>query len=213
MAVPLGLLAAIYLPSTHRPRVRKIVKPVLETLAGVPTIVFGYFALTFFTPDILRGVGIGVNQFNALSAGIVMGFLVLPTIASVAEDAMSAVPGALREGAFGMGATKLQVSTRIVFPAALSGIVAALILGASRAVGETVIVLIAGGQRANLSANPEESYQSMAAFIAATSRGDIPTGSIEFETIFVVGMTLFVLTLLLNVVSIRLVNRYRQVYE
>jgi phosphate transport system permease protein len=214
VAVPLGLLAAIYLAEYAQPRVRKVVKPVLETLAGVPTIVFGFFALTFFTPDILRdGLGLGVNQFNALSAGIIMGFLVLPTIASVAEDAMSAVPQALREGAFGMGATKLQVSTRIVFPAALSGIVAALILGASRAVGETVIVLIAGGQRANLSTNPEESYQSMAAFIAATSRGDIPTGSIEFETIFVVGMTLFVLTLILNVVSVRLVNRYRQVYE
>ena len=193
---------------------RKTVKPVLETLAGVPTIVFGYFALTFFTPEILRDVlNIQVNQFNALAAGIIMGFLVLPTIASVAEDAMSAVPAALREGAFGMGATKLQVSLRIVFPAALSGIVAALILGASRAVGETVIVLIAGGQTANLSVNPQESYQSMAAFIAATSRGDIPTGSIEYETIFVVGFTLFVLTLLLNVVSIRLVNRFRQVYE
>src|SRR5688572_21456570 len=213
-AVPIGLGSAIYLAEYAPPRVRKTVKPVLETLAGVPTIVFGYFALTFFTPEILRGVlNVQVNQFNALAAGIIMGFLVLPTIASVAEDAMSAVPAALREGAFGMGATKLQVSTRIVFPAALSGIVAALILGASRAVGETVIVLIAGGQTANLSVNPEESYQSMAAFIAATSRGDIPTGSIEFETIFVVGMTLFVLTLILNVVSIRLVNRYRQVYE
>jgi phosphate transport system permease protein len=214
VAVPLGLLSAIYLAEYAPPRVRKTVKPVLETLAGVPTIVFGYFALTFFTPEILRNVlSIQVNQFNALAAGIIMGFLVLPTIASVAEDAMSAVPAALREGAFGMGATKLQVSLRIVFPAALSGIVAALILGASRAVGETVIVLIAGGQTANLSVNPQESYQSMAAFIAATSRGDIPTGSIEFETIFVVGFTLFVLTLLLNVISIRLVNRFRQVYE
>jgi phosphate transport system permease protein len=214
VAVPLGLLSAIYLSEYAPSRVRKTVKPVLETLAGVPTIVFGYFALTFFTPEILRGVlNVQVNQFNALAAGIIMGFLVLPTIASVAEDAMSAVPAALREGAFGMGATKLQVSLRIVFPAALSGIVAALILGASRAVGETVIVLIAGGQTANLSVNPQESYQSMAAFIAATSRGDIPTGSIEFETIFVVGFTLFVLTLLLNVISIRLVNRFRQVYE
>jgi phosphate transport system permease protein len=214
VAVPLGLLSAIYLAEYARPRVRKTVKPVLETLAGVPTIVFGYFALTFFTPEVLRNVlHVQVNQFNALAAGIIMGFLVLPTIASVAEDAMSAVPAALREGAFGMGATKLQVSTRIVFPAALSGIVAALILGGSRAVGETVIVLIAGGQTANLSLNPQESYQSMAAFIAATSRGDIPTGSIEYETIFVVGFTLFVLTLLLNVVSIRLVNRFRQVYE
>jgi phosphate transport system permease protein len=214
VAVPLGLLSAVYLSEYARPRVRRTVKPVLELLAGVPTIVFGYFALTFFTPEILRGVlNVQVNQFNALAAGIIMGLLVLPTIASVAEDAMSAVPQSLREGAFGMGANKLQVSTRVVFPAALSGIVAALILGGSRAVGETVIVLIAGGQTANLSLNPTESYQSMAAFIAATARGDIPTGSIEYETIFVVGFTLFVATLVLNMLSIRLVERYRQVYE
>jgi phosphate transport system permease protein len=213
VAVPLGLLCAIYLAEYAPTRVRKIVKPVLEVLAGVPTIVFGYFALTYFTPEILRGIGIGVGQFNALSAGIILGILVLPTIASVAEDAMTAVPQSLREGAFGLGASKLQTSLRIVFPAALSGIVAALILGASRAVGETVIILIAGGQRANLSINPTESYQSMAAFIAATSRGDISTGSIEYETIFVVGFTLFLLTLILNLVSIRLVRKYRQVYE
>jgi phosphate transport system permease protein len=214
VAVPLGLLAAIYLSEYAPLRVRRIVKPVLEVLAGVPTIVFGYFALTYFTPEVLRGVfGLGVGQFNALSAGIIMGLLVLPTIASVAEDAMSAVPASLREGAFGLGASKLQVSLRVVFPAALSGIVAALVLGASRAVGETVIVLVAGGQTANLGVNPQESFQSMAAFIAATARGDIPTGSLEYKTIFAVGFTLFVFTLLLNMVSIRLVRRYRQVYE
>jgi len=213
VAVPLGLLCAIYLAEYARPRVRRVIKPILETLAGVPTIVFAYFALTFFTPEVVRGLGIQVNQFNALSAGIILGLLVLPTIASVAEDAMSAVPESLREGAFGLGASKLQVSLRIVFPAALSGIVAALILGASRAVGETVIILIAGGQTANLGIDPRESYQSMAAFIAATSRGDIPTGSIKYETIFVVGFTLFAITLLLNAMSIRLVRRYRQVYE
>ena len=213
VAIPLGLLCAIYLSEYAPPRVRKIIKPILETLAGVPTIVFGYFALTYFTPNVIRALGFDVNQFNALSAGIILGLLVLPTIASVAEDAMSAVPASLREGAFGLGASKLQVSLRIVFPAALSGIVAALILGASRAVGETVIILIAGGQTANLGIDPRESYQSMAAFIAATSRGDIPTGSIEYETIFVVGFTLFVITLLLNALSIGLVRRYRQVYE
>ena len=214
VAIPLGLLAAIYLAEYAPRRVRKVVKPVLELLAGVPTIVFGYFALTFFTPVVLRDLlGVGVNQFNALAAGIILGLLVLPTIASVAEDAMSSVPASLREGAFGLGASKLQVSLRIVFPAALSGIVAALILGASRAVGETVIILIAGGQVARLGADPTEGYQSMAAFIAATSRGDIPTGSLKYETIFVVGMTLFVLTLALNALSIRLVRRYRQVYE
>src|ERR671924_121240 len=185
VAVPLGLLSAIYLAEYAPPRVRKVVKPVLEILAGVPTIVFGYFALTFFTPEILQGLfGFHVDVFNALSAGLVMGLLVLPTIASVAEDAMTAVPASLREGAFGLGASKLQVSVRIVFPAALSGVVAALILGASRAIGETVIILVASGSVARLGIDPTQGYQSMAAFIAATSRGDIPTGSIKYETIF-----------------------------
>jgi phosphate transport system permease protein len=213
VAIPIGILSGVYLAEFAPTRVRKVVKPVLELLAGVPTIVFGYFALTFFTPDVLRPLGFDVNQFNALSAGIILGVLVVPTIATLVEDSMAAVPQSLREGAAGLGANKVQVAIRVVFPAALSGIVAALVLGASRAVGETVIILIAGGQTANLSLNPTESYQSMAAFIAATARGDIPTGSIEYETIFVVGMTLFVLTLLLNIVSIRLVRKYRQVYE
>lgn len=214
VAVPLGLLSAIYLSEYAPNRVRKVVKPVLELLAGVPTIVFGYFALTFFSPEVLNGLlGLGVGVFNALGAGLIMGLLVLPTIASVAEDAMSAVPASLREGAFGLGASKLQVSLRIVFPAALSGIVAALILGASRAIGETVLVLVAGGQSPNLGINPTESFQTMAAFIAAQARGDIPAGSIEYLTIFAVGFTLFVLTLALNLISIRLVRKYRQVYE
>jgi phosphate transport system permease protein len=214
VAIPVGILSGIYLSEFAPGRVRKLVKPVLELLAGVPTIVFGYFALTFFTPEVLRSaLGLGVNQFNALSAGIILGILVIPTIATLVEDAMSAVPSSLREGSAGLGANKVQTSLRVVFPAALSGVVAALVLGASRAVGETVIILIAGGQQPRLSLDPYESYQSMAAFIAATARGDIPTGSIEYETIFVVGMTLFVLTLVLNVFSIRLVRRYRQVYE
>jgi phosphate ABC transporter permease protein PstC len=214
VAIPVGILSGVYLAEFAPTRVRKLVKPVLELLAGVPTIVFGYFALTFFTPEVLRGpLGLDVNQFNALSAGIILGVLVVPTIATLVEDSMSAVPQSLREGSAGLGANKVQTAIRVVFPAALSGIVAALVLGASRAVGETVIILVAGGQTANLSVNPTESYQSMAAFIAATARGDIPTGSIEYETIFVVGMTLFVLTLLLNIVSIRLVRKYRQVYE
>jgi phosphate transport system permease protein len=214
VAIPIGLLCAMYLAEFAPRRVRKTIKPILEILAGVPTIVFGYFALTFFTPQVLRDLlGIDVNQFNALSAGIILGILVVPTIASVAEDALSAVPQSLREGAAGLGANRVQVAVRVIFPAALSGVVAALVLGASRAVGETVIILIAGGQRANLGTDPRESFQSMAAFIAATSRGDIPTGSVKYETIFVVGMTLFFITLLLNVVSIRLVRKYRQVYE
>jgi phosphate transport system permease protein len=214
VAVPIGILSGIYLAEFAPRPVAKVVKPVLELLAGVPTIVFGYFALTFFTPEVLRGaLGIGVNQFNALSAGIILGVLVVPTIATLVEDSMSAVPQSLREGSAGLGANKVQTAIRVVFPAALSGIVAALVLGASRAIGETVIILIAGGQTANLSLNPTESYQSMAAFIAATARGDIPTGSIEYETIFVVGMALFVFTLVLNIFSIRLVRKYRQVYE
>jgi phosphate transport system permease protein len=213
VAIPLGLLCAIYLSEYAKPRVRRTIKPVLELLAGVPTIVFGYFALTFFTPSILQGIGVNVGVYNALAAGLVMGLLVLPTIASVAEDAMSAVPQSLREGAFGLGANKLQVSLRIVFPAALSGIVAALMLGASRAIGETVLILVAAGQSPNLGLDPRESYQSMAAFIASIARGDIPTGSIEYKTIFAVGFTLFVMTLILNLISIRLVRKYRQVYE
>jgi phosphate transport system permease protein len=214
VAIPLGLLSAIYLSEYAPNRVRKVVKPVLEILAGVPTIVFGYFALTFFSPEVLNGVfNLNVGVFNGLGAGIIMGLLVLPTIASVAEDAMSAVPAALREGAFGLGASKLQVSLRIVFPAALSGIVAALILGASRAIGETVLVLVAGGQTPNLGLDPTESFQTMAAYIAAQARGDIPAGSIEYLTIFAVGFTLFLMTLVLNIVSIRLVRKFRQVYE
>jgi phosphate transport system permease protein len=213
VAIPLGLGSAIYLAEYARPRVRRTLKPILEVLAGIPTIVFGFFALTFFAPNVLKPLGFEVGTFSALSAGIIMGFMVLPTIASVAEDAMSAVPQSLREGAFGLGASKLQVSLRIVVPAALSGIVAALILGASRAIGETVLVLVAGGQTPNLAVDPRESYQTMAAFIAAQARGDIPTGSIEYLTIFAVGFTLFVLTLALNIVSIRLVRKYRQVYE
>lgn len=214
LAIPVGLGAAIYLSEYATPRNRRIIKPVLEVLAGIPTIVFGYFALTYFTPEILQNtLNIDVGSFNALSAGIVLGILVIPTIASVADDALSAVPNSLREGAYGMGATKRQVALRVVFPAALSGVVAALVLGASRAIGETVIILIAGGQTANLGLDPRESYQSMAAFIAATSRGDIPYDSLEFKTIFAVGTTLFVMTLILNAISIRFVRRYRQVYE
>ena len=214
VAVPLGLLSAIYLSEYAPSRVRRVVKPGLELLAGVPTIVFGYFALTFFTPQVLRdALDLEVGVFNGLAAGIIMGLLVLPTIASVAEDAMTSVPASLREGAYGLGASKLQVSLRVVFPAALSGIVAALILGASRAIGETVLVLVAGGQTPNLGLDPRESFQSMAAFIAAQARGDIPVGSVEYLTIFAVGFTLFVLTLGLNVLSIRLVRRFRQVYE
>jgi phosphate transport system permease protein len=214
VASPLGLGAAIYLSEYAKPRARKTIKPILELLAGVPTIVFGYFALTFFTPNILQDLlHVKVNIFNALAAGIIMGFLIIPTVASVAEDAMSAVPQSLREGAYGLGASKLQVSLRVVFPAALSGIVASIVLGVSRAVGETMIVLLASGQVASNSLDPREPHFSLASFIGSTAGGDTPTGSIEYKTIFAVGMTLFLITLVMNLISIRFVRKYRQVYE
>jgi len=214
VAVPLGLGAAIYLSEYARPRVRKAIKPALELLAGVPTIVFGYFALTFFTPEILRGFfSMDVAIFNALAAGIIIGFLIIPIVASISEDAMRAVPQSLREGAFGLGASKLQVSMRVVFPAALSGIVASVVLAMSRAVGETMVVLIAGGQQPQWGADVTKSMETLTAFVGATAKGDVPTGSIEFKTLFAVGMTLFVITFVMNLISIRFVRRYRQVYE
>jgi phosphate transport system permease protein len=214
VAVPLGLGVGIYLAEYASPRVRRIFKPIVEVLAGIPTIVFGYFALTYFTPTILQDLlGINVQVFNGLSAGIILGILVLPTIASVSEDALSAVPQSLREGAFGLGAAKWQVVLRVVFPAALSGIVAALVLGASRAIGETVVILVAAGNNPNLTFDLEVAHQNMAAFIANTARADVAAGSIAYATIFAVGLTLFVMTLLLNMIAIRFVRKYRQVYE
>ncbi len=214
VAAPLGLGAAVFLSEYARPRVRKTLKPILETLAGVPTIVFGYFALTFFTPTVLQDLlHLKVSIFNALAAGIIMGFMILPTIASVAQDAMSAVPQSLREGAYGLGASKFHVSMRVVFPAALSGIVAAVVLGVSRAVGETMIVLVAAGSSASNTLDPRGAHLSLASFIGSTAGGDTPTGSIEYKTIFAVGMLLFVITLLMNLVAIRFVRKYRQVYE
>jgi phosphate transport system permease protein len=213
IAAPLGLAAAIYLSEYAHPRVRRTIKPILELLAGVPTIVFGYFALTFFTPEILRGVGLDVSVFNSLSAGIIVGFLIVPTVASISEDSMSAVPVALREGAFGLGASKLQVTLRVVFPAALSGIVASIVLAISRAVGETMVVLIAAGLVPYLGLDPTKPAETMTAFIGTTAKGDIATGSIAYKTIFAVGTTLFVITLIMNLISIRFVRKYRQVYE
>jgi phosphate transport system permease protein len=212
ICMPFGLGAAIYLSEYARPRVRAFLKPALEVLAGIPTVVYGYFALTFVTP-LLGDVGVDVGTFNALSAGLVMGVMLIPTVASLSEDAMSSVPQDLRDGAYALGSTKLQVSTRIVVPAAISGIVASYVLAISRAVGETMIVLIAAGQQPNLSFDPREAVETMTAFIAATGAGDVPTGSLEYKTIFAVGLTLFVLTLVMNLVSIRLVRKYREVYE
>jgi phosphate transport system permease protein len=212
VAMPFGLGAAIYLSEYASPRLRGVLKPAFETLAGIPTIVFGYFALTFVTP-LLRDLGIHVDIFNSLSAGLVMGVMLMPTVASLSEDAMGAVPRDLRDGAYALGSTKVQVATRIVVPAAVSGIVASFVLAISRAVGETMIVLVAMGQQPNLTFDPREAAEAMTAFIAATGAGDVPTGSIEYKTIFAVGATLFVLTLVMNVFAIRLVRRYREVYE
>jgi phosphate transport system permease protein len=212
VALPFGLGAAIYLSEYARPRVRVWLKPALEVLAGIPTVVYGYFALTAVTP-FLQDLGLKVEVFNALAAGLVMGVMILPTVASLSDDAMTAVPMALREGAYGLGASKLQVSTRIVVPAALSGIAASFVLGISRAIGETMIVAIAAGQQSTLTLNPTEAIETMTAYIAQVGIGDVPTGSLEYKTIFAVGATLFVATLVMNMVSIRLVRKYREVYE
>jgi phosphate transport system permease protein len=212
VCIPFGLGSAIYLSEYARPRTRKILKPALEVLAGIPTVVYGYFALTFVSP-LLRDLGFNVGVFSALAAGLVMGVMLLPTVASVSEDAMAAVPRDLRDGAYALGSTRHQVATRIVVPAAISGIIASFVLGVSRAVGETMIVLIAAGGQPNFTWNPFEAVQTMTAFIAATGQGDVPTGSIEYKTIFAVGATLFVMTLIMNLISIRLVRKYREVYE
>ncbi len=214
VAIPVGLGSAIFLSEYASPRTRRIVKPILEVLVGVPTIVFGYFALTFITPTILQDLlNADVQVFNALSAGLIMGFMIVPTIASISEDAMSAVPQGLREGAYGMGATKRQVSTRVVFPAAISGVVASIVLGISRGVGETMIVLIAAGLAPSSSLNPLEPHATVTAFMGATAKGDNPAGTIGYQSIFALGLTLFVLTLLMNMVAIRFVRKYREVYE
>jgi phosphate transport system permease protein len=217
-AVPIGLGSAMYLSEYAGRRTRKVVKPVLEVLAGVPTIAFGFFALHFITPtlkDVWPGTFLGGPPliFSALAGGFAIGLMIVPIIASISEDAMSAVPGALREGAYALGATKAKVASRVVFPAALSGIVASIILAVSRAVGETMIVLIAAGNTPNLTFSPVQSIQAMTAFIGTTATGDIPTGSTIYKTVFAVALLLFVATFAMNLLSIRLVRRYREVYE
>lgn len=212
MALPLGLAAAIYLSEYAGDRVRSILKPVLEILAGVPTVVYGFFALTFVTP-IIRSIWPGTDVFNALSAAIVVGIMIIPMVSSMSEDAMSAVPRALREGAYALGATKFEVATRTVVPAALSGIIASFILAISRAIGETMIVTIAAGGVANMTVNPLRSVQTMTAYIAQTATGELAHGSVEYQTIFAVGLTLFLITLVMNIASIFVLRRFREVYE
>ncbi len=212
VALPVGLLTAIYLSEYAPTSLRRWLKPALEILAGVPTVVYGYFALTFITPFFRDSVFPGIGSFNALAAGLIMGVMIIPTVASVSEDAIYAVPRSLREGAYALGATKRETATRIVVPAALSGIVAATILGISRAVGETMIVAVAAGNLAQLTLDPRESIQTMTAFIVQVASGDTPTGSLTYSTIFAVGSTLFVMTLILNIASYLFVRRLRETY-
>jgi phosphate transport system permease protein len=213
VAIPLGLGSAIYLSEYAKPRVRRVLKPTLEVLAGIPTVVFGFFALEFVTRVFLVRIFPNIDIFNALSAGLVMGVMIIPTVASLSEDAMSAVPAGLRDGSYALGSSKRQTALKVVVPAALSGIVAAFVLGISRAIGETMIVTVAAGLEPRLSLNPLEGMQTMTSYIAAAGAGDLATGSIQYKSIFAVGLLLFIMTFLMNVVSIRLVRRFRQAYQ
>ena len=213
VAVPLGLLAAVYLAEYASPRTRNIVKPLLETIAGIPTIVLGYFALNFVTPALLKPIFPSIGTFNLLSAGLVVGLLITPLIGSLSEDALRAVPRGLREGAFAMGATRFEVVRRVVFPAALSGIMASIILAMSRAVGETMAVALANAFNPNLTVNPLDQGGTMATFIAQITSGDTPQDSIQFKSLFAVALVLFSMTLILNLISNRIVARYRNRYS
>jgi phosphate transport system permease protein len=211
VAIPLGTIIAIYLSEFAPFAVREVAKPFLELLGGIPTIVFGYFALLFVTP-LLQTIWPSLPGFNLLSAGLVMGIMIIPYVSSLSEDAMRAVPMSLREGSYAMGATRLQTAVRVVAPAAFSGIAAAYILGVSRAVGETMIVAIAAGMQPNLTWNPAEPAATITAYIVQVALGDLPHGSIGYQTIFAAGLTLALLTLLFNVLGHVLRKRYRQAY-
>ena len=212
-AVPLGLGAAVFLSEYAKPRLRKVLKPILEILAGVPTVVYGLFALEFVQTRFFRDLlDLQTGSFSVLAAGLVMGVMIVPTVASLSEDAMSAVPNAMRQGSAALGANRMQTSIRVVFPAALSGIVAAVVLGISRAVGETMIVAIAAGGQARIVTGPLQQGQTMTGFIANAALGDSRVGSIEYNTLFAVGLLLFAITLLVNFISIKFVRRFREVY-
>jgi phosphate ABC transporter permease protein PstC len=213
VAVPLGLGAAMYLSEYASPRARKVLKPTIELLAGIPSVVYGFFALTFVTPTLLQDVlRLQVGFTSALAAGIVLGIMVIPTVASLSEDALSAVPQALRQGSLAMGANRMQTTLRVVVPAALSGIAAAVVLGMSRAIGETMIVALAAGALRNMSVDPREGMQTMTGFIAQTAGGENPVGSVEYNNLFAVGLLLFAMTMVINLISIYFVRRYRQEY-
>ncbi|MEE2881866.1 MAG: phosphate ABC transporter permease subunit PstC [Chloroflexota bacterium] len=212
IALPLGLLSAIYLSEYAPDPARQILKPILEILAGIPTVIYGFFALLFVTP-LLRSISDDVSIFNAISPAIVMGIMILPMVSSLSEDAMKAVPRSLREGAYALGATKMEVATRVVVPAALSGIVAAFILAVSRAIGETMIVAIAAGSNPNFTFNPLVPIQTMTGYIVQVVLGDAPTGTLAHKTIFAVGISLFLITLVMNLLSQMVVGKFREVYE
>ncbi len=214
VALPFGLGSAIYLSEYASPKVRNTIKPILEVLAGIPTVVYGFFALQFMTP-LLQGV-FGANTveiFNVASAGLVMGIMILPLVASMSEDALSAVPGLLREASYGLGSTRLETTVRVVLPAAMSGIVAAFIIAISRAIGETMIMAIAAGARSNFTLNPFESAWTMTGYIASISGGDLAYDTLDYNSIFAVGLLLFLMTLGLNILSRAFVSRFREVYE
>lgn len=211
-AIPVGLLSAIYLSEYASFKTRNIIKPILEVLAGIPTVVYGYFALTFITP-LLKSMIPGTQIFNSASASLVVGVMILPMVCSLCDDAMRAVPKGLRQGAYAMGATSLEVSTRVTVPAALSGVVASFILAISRAIGETMVVTLAAGATPKLTANPLESIQTMTAYIVQVSLGDTPAGTVSYKTIFAVAALLFVITLLINLIANVMLKRFREVYE
>jgi len=212
VALPVGLISAIYLSEYASRRVRATLKPMLEILAAIPTVVYGYFALIFVTPLLQKFIP-GLSGFNALSPGIVMGIMIVPIISSLSEDAMHAVPSGLKEGGYALGSTRLQVATQVVLPAAFSGIVSSFILGISRAVGETMIVAIAAGLQPRLTLNPLVPIETVTAYIVQVSMGDTPTGTLEYQTIFAAGMSLFLLTFILNILSYLLRKRFREVYD
>lgn len=213
VAVPLGIFVAVYLSEYAPERVRSFLKPVLEVLAGIPTVVYGYFALSFMTPVLQAIFGDVVEVYNTASAGLVMGILITPLIASMAEDAFSAVPAALRQAAYGIGATKAETSIQIVIPASFSGIAAAVLLGLSRAIGETMIVALAAGAGSRLTLNPFEGAETITGYIVRISGGDLSYGTTDYTSIFALALVLFLITLILNIVSRIVVNRYQEVYE
>lgn len=218
VGLPIGILSAVYLSEYASPRVRAIIKPVLELLAGIPSVVYGYFAVMFITPWVLRPIfqgllGWEVNVFNALSAGMVVGVMILPMVCSLSEDALRAVPRSLREAGYALGSTKFDVSVKVVLPAAVSGIVASFLLAVSRAVGETMAVMMAGGNSPRLSLNPLRSIESMTSFIAIISMGETPIGTIEYKSLYAVGLCLFCITLAMNIISQKVMRRYREVYQ